>query len=369
VVARAGGRRIIQPRRIARLVTLLATVAGIWAPDAQIIRAVGAAPSLERVIAGHDMPSTSIEREHTPLAPDPNRVLYFVRPADTDPRIDHFLKDHYVVYNRAVRQNGRMFLFLPGTFASPALYQLVLDEAARAGYKAIGLEYPDDTPNPRASAVGQICSKDPDPECSARVRLARLSGGDAGPEASVSQANSIDNRIEKLIEYLAHQHPAEGWDAYHAAGAVVDWTRVAVGGHSQGAGMAAFIAKQRTVMRVALWSGPGDYVTATQTFAPWIFTPGATPPRRWYAMVHRDEPGAERLLAAYGALGIPGPPAGANPASLAEAHQFVVTLPPSPGAAGPWGAAHSSVVVDRLTPRAASGRPAYAALWDAMIGP
>jgi len=50
-----------------------------------------------------------------------------VRPAETDPRIDHFLKDHYIVYNRAVRQNGRIFLFLPGTFATPSVYQLILD--------------------------------------------------------------------------------------------------------------------------------------------------------------------------------------------------------------------------------------------------
>jgi hypothetical protein len=373
-VGRAPEDRSALPHRlhpIARSVALIAVFAALGMPRSGIAPAAAAAPNspaLERVIAGHDIPSTPADRQRTPLSPDPNRVVYFVRPADTDPKIDHFLKDHYVIYNRAVRHNGRIFLFLPGTFATPSLYQFVLDEAAQAGYKAIGLEYVDDTPDPRASAVGQICVRNPDPACSARVRLARMSGGDAGPGASVTPANSIDNRLAKLLAYLDRIHPAEGWAAYLSRGAVA-WSRVAVGGHSQGAGMAAFTAKQRAVARVALWSGPADYVAATRSLAPWISAPGATPADRWYAIVHRDEIGAQRLLAAYAALGIPGTPAIVNGAPTAAAHEFIVTLPPAPGLAGPWGAAHSSVAVDRLTPRDMNGRPVYAAVWDAMIGP
>jgi hypothetical protein len=86
-------------------------------------------------------------------------------------------------------------------------------------------------------------------------------------------------------------------------------------------------------------------------------------------MVHRDETGAGRLLAAYSALGIPGTPAAVSAAAPRDTHQFVAALPPASGVSGPWGSAHSSVVVDRLTPRAATGGPAYAAVWDAMIGP
>jgi len=96
--------------------------------------------------------------------------------------------------------------------------------------------------------------------------------------------------------------------------------------------------------------------------------PSATPQDRWYAMVHRDEKGVQRLLAAYAAPGISGPPALVSGGAPVGAHQFIATLPPAPGVAGPWGAAHSSIPVDPLTPRDTSGL-AYAAAWRAMIGP
>jgi hypothetical protein len=369
MVTRFGRDR--RPTPAARAAALGIVLAALGLPCAAVTLAAGGTlnlPLIERVIADHDVPSTSAERALSPLAADPDRVLYLVRPAETDPGIDHFLKDHYVMYNRGVPQNGKLFLFLPGTWASPRSYQVVLDEAARAGYKAVGLEYPDDTPDPGASAVGQICRRDPDPACAARVRQARVTGGSAGSEVSVTRPNSIENRLAKLLAFLGREHPSDGWGAY-LTGNSVNWTRVAVAGHSQGAGMAAFIGKQHIVARVALWSGPADYVLATHSLAPWISGPSATPAALWYGMIHQDEPGAQRLLAAYSALGIPGQPVVASADVLAGAHQFIATLPPQPGvAAGPFGAAHSSIVVDRLTPRAQDGRPAYTRVWDAMIG-
>jgi hypothetical protein len=358
----------VPPGHAAALGIILA-VLGL--PCATTTLAAGApldTPGLQRVIADQDVPSTSAERAQSPLAADSYRVLYLVRPAETDAGIDHFLKDHYVMYNRGVPQNGKLFLFLPGTWANPRSYQLVLDEATRAGYKAVGLEYPDDTPDPGASAVGQICVRDPDPACAARVRQARVAGGDAGSEVRVTRPTSIESRLAKLLAFLGREHPGDGWGAFLTETSV-NWARVAVGGHSQGAGMAAFIGKQHTVARVALWSGPADYVPATRSLAPWISGPSATAPALWYGMIHRDEPGTQRLLAAYGALGLPGHPVIASTDAPAGVHQFIATLPPQPGVApGPFGAAHSSIVVDRLTPRAQDGRPAYAAIWDAMIG-
>ncbi len=354
-------------QRVALSVALTAIVLCCFAATPVAGGAVDA-PLIRRIIAAHDVPSTAAERAQSPLATDSDRVLYLVRPAETDPGIDHFLKDHYVMYHRGVPQNGKLFLFLPGTWASPRLYQLVLDQAARAGYKAVGLEYPDGTPDPDASAVGQICVRDPDPACAARVRQARVGGGDAGREVRVTRPNSIESRLTKLLAFLGREHPSDGWGAFLTENSV-NWTRVAVGGHSQGAGMAAFIGKRHTVARVALWSGPADYVLATHSLAPWVSEPSATSPVLWYGMIHQDEPGAQRLLAAYSALGIPGHPVTASSDVPAGVHQFIATLPPQPGmAAGPFGAAHSSIVVDSLTPRTQGGPPAYAGVWDAMIG-
>ncbi|HYM71221.1 MAG TPA: hypothetical protein VEZ44_16620 [bacterium] len=328
---------------------------------------------LRRAAAANDLPSTAAERARSPLAADPGRVLYLVRPRDTDARIVRFLRDHYVVYYRTVPQNGKLFVFLPGTWSRPAVYQRILDEAARAGYKAIGLEYPDDTLDPRASAVGQICLRSPDPDCSARVRTVRIMGG-AADGVIVAPADGLQNRLEKLLGYLAQQHPADGWDQFLLDGRVA-WGLVAVGGHSQGAGMAAFLAKRHAVARVVLWSGPVDYVLATRSVASWLSAPSATPSDRWYGVVHRDEAGVRMLLTAYKTLGIPGTPLVADaPIPPSGSHQFVVTLAPHLNPAAPVlpaiaGAYHGSVAADPRTPLDADGRPVYAPLWRTMMGP
>jgi len=355
-------------RRAATACLCVAALAGVApAPSWSQTSAPGWA-LLRRASQAQDVPSTDAERARSPLPPDRNRVRYLVRPHDTDPQIDHFLKDHYVLYSRAVPQNGKLFIFFPGTWARPFLYQRLLDEAARAGYKAIGLEYPDDTMQPTASAVGQICARDPNPDCSARVRAVRIDGG-AAAGVQVSRPNGIQNRLEKLLRYLAERYPADGWAGF-LVGGHVNWARTALGGHSQGAGMAAFLAKVHPVTRVALWSGPGDYVAATRGAAPWMMAPSATPADRWYGVVHVAEAGAGRLLAGYDALGVPGPPGIADVSVPAGTHRFIVTLPPRPGPAMPAiaGANHGSVAVDAQTPLSADGQPLYRAVWQAMIG-
>ncbi|HLJ59737.1 MAG TPA: hypothetical protein VKZ50_08395 [bacterium] len=328
---------------------------------------------LRRAAAANDRPSTGAERARSPLAADPGRVVYRVRPRETDPQIVRFLRDHDVVYDRTVPQNGKLFVFLPGTWGRPVAYQRILDEAARAGYKAIGLEYADDTLDPKASAVGQICLRNPNPGCSARVRTVRILGG-AADGVIVAPADGLQNRLEKLLAYLAQEHPADGWDRFLLNGRVA-WDLVAIGGHSQGAGMAAFLAKTHTVARVVLWSGPADYVVATHSMAPWLSAPSATPSDRWYGVVHRDEAGAAALLAAYTTLGIPGTPVVADgPIPPRGTHQFVVTLPPRLNPAAPVlpaiaNAYHGSVAADARTPIDAAGRPVYARLWRTMVGP
>ena len=139
--------------------------------------------------------------------------------------------------------------------------------------------------------------------------------------------------------------------------------------------MAAFLAKNHTVARVMLWSGPSDYVLATHSVAPWLSAPSATPSDRWYGVVHRDETGVGVLLAAYKTLGIPGTPLVADgPIPPPGSHQFVVTAAPRLNPAAPVlpaiaGASHGSVAADARTPLDADGRPVYAPLWRTMMGP
>jgi len=327
---------------------------------------------LERVIANHGRPSSPAERQRSPLPADAHRVVHFVSPQDTDPAIDQFLQDHYALYNRAVPQNGKLFVFFPGTFARPSDYQWVLDEAASRGYRVIGLEYPSTTANPRQSSVVQLCTRDADPACYGRVREARLRGGDLGGLDSVTPANSIVNRLVRLLGYLQQQYPDEGWDAF-MPGDQIDWSRVAVGGHSQGGGVAALIAKQYPVARVAMWSGPADYVPLAGTFATWMLEPSATPIDRYYGLVHESERGARGILGGYAALGLDryGAPVGvaASTPPSPDAHVLVVSLPPRPRPVPMPDPNHGSTAADGLTPLGDDGRPAYRTAWDVLLGP
>ena len=282
-------------------------------------------------------------------APGGERVVYTVAPNEADPGIARFLRGSVVIFDRAAGTSPPLLLFLPGTGGNPAAPRSFLNLAADRGYRVISLAYNNEP------AAMQACARNPDPACSANFRQRRLFGDPTPSPADDQPAEAIVNRLTRLLQFLDRSHPGEAWGAYLASGAP-DWTRIAVAGHSQGGGMAAFLAKRMPVARVILLSGPADYVWPDRRPAPWLAAPGATPGERWYGLYHGGEPLAPLLQQAYAALGVP------------PEHIRVVSLAAGGPAAGPFDAFHVSVVADRVTPRAADGSPAYAADWAFLLG-
>jgi hypothetical protein len=158
----------------------------------------------------------------------------------------------------------------------------------------------------------------------------------------------------KLLVTLDRQHPSEGWSGY-LDGSAPRWERLAVSGHSQGAGMAAFIAQRHTVARVALSSSPWDFHGKLGQLAPWVLEgPGKTPAESWYASSHAKENSARFIAEAYRALRVP------------ESHIRVFTLEPARKTGdNPY---HGSELGNAGTPRDASGAPAYAGDWKFLVG-
>src|SRR2546425_176766 len=141
--------------------------------------------------------------------PAPTLVLHVVAPQATDPAIDQGLDDHYVWIDTTARSNHKLFVFLPGTGQNPSIFQLVQQEAARLGYHVIGLMYP------TGGGLAKACPTTPDPSaCYENARLEIIDGIDRVAFLNVSVANSIDNRLTKLLQYLALQYPDEGWDRF-----------------------------------------------------------------------------------------------------------------------------------------------------------
>ena len=219
----------------------------------------------------------------------------FIRPSAADAAASAF-DDPNVVIDGADEQSP-LLVFLPGTEGRPKNLLPLLRAAASRGYRVIGLTY-DDVP-----AVAQVCPQDPAPDCSDRFRRARCFGGDGGP-VSNSRAESVEGRLSSLLRYLAQRHPSAGWETYMTDGHP-QWSKLVLSGFSQGAGMAAYIAKRYPVRRVVLFSSPWDFTGPQREPAPWLSLPSATPPDRWWAERHARERTSGLIMRAYAALRIP----------------------------------------------------------------
>lgn len=226
--------------------------------------------------------------------------IELVKPSAADPSVIRFDDPSIVIADGKVLGPAPLAIFLPGTGGKPQGVLPLLKVVAGQGYRVIGLSY-DDVP-----AVQQVCPLQPDPDCARAFREMRAYG--TGKAAVVNPpAESIETRLAALLRWLAAKHPGRGWDAYLTADGKPAWDRILVSGQSQGAGMAAFIAKRTAVYRVVLFSSPWDTAGSNGRGvpAPWLSTPSATPPERWWAERHAKELTTELLARTYRALAIP----------------------------------------------------------------
>jgi len=234
-------------------------------------------------------------------APEPGRIVQCIKPSDTDASIKRFDRVHYVLFNQATPPTATLLVFLPGTFGKPPGPRAFLHAAADAGYRVISLDYND------VPAVNAFCPKR-GPSCSANFRRMRVydDGVSIDPSFDNTRAESIVNRLIKLLVFLDREEPQQNWAGYLDNGAL-NWSRITFAGQSQGAGMAAYIAKGQAVARVILFSSPWDFVSngQLQTMAPWLATPSQTPLDRWYGGYHERENQSKLLARSYATLRIP----------------------------------------------------------------
>jgi hypothetical protein len=207
-----------------------------------------------------------------------------VTPRNTDPAIDTANSPHVVLVGDCARQNGRLYLFLPGTAGIPSANMPLLHLAALNCLHVISLSYPNET------AVMTDCGREPaEPDCYAAWRLEKIDGIDRSAKIHVTPANSINNRLLKLLQYLAGQNPADGWDSY-LEGNAVKWNNIIVSGQSQGGGQAAMLSKIHLVARVAMFGSVTDAVGSRSGSPPgWLSTPGATPPEKYFGFAHQSD--------------------------------------------------------------------------------
>ena len=116
-----------------------------------------------------------------------------------------------------------------------------------------------------------------------------MTGAPVSEKINVDPANSILNRLQKLLVYLVNHDPDGGWGEFVDGGQPV-WSHIVVAGHSQGSGHAAYIGKMFKVDEVLMFSGPQDYLDDLDKPAPWLARPSATPPSRFFAFLNENDP-------------------------------------------------------------------------------
>lgn len=216
------------------------------------------------------------------------RQSVFIAPQTTDPNISTNLNNHYVSINRGVTAKNLLFVFFPGTGGIASNQQEINKTAADLGYHAINLTYPND------EAVNELCGGlNTNLDCYANVRLEIKDGTDRTNLVSVNRANSIENRIIKLLVYLRTQSPNDNWGQFLIDDSTINWSKIVVSGHSQGGGHAGIIGRFHSVARIVMFAAM-DFNGRANSPANWIAAPNTTPnassPDKFWGFSHqRDE--------------------------------------------------------------------------------
>ncbi len=290
---------------------------------------------------------------------DDGVLLQWIDPGDTDPAIDNFTDAHLVAIDPEASPRNKLFLFFCGSYGIPARQSLITRAAARMGYHAINLCYPN------AWTVGGLCRGSHIPDCHEQVRLQVFDGVPRSGLVQFAPANAIANRLVKLLAYLGERLPEQGWSRYLSEGDV-DWASVVVAGHSQGGGQAAIIGKREAVARVIMLAAPVDRGGGDRPNAPWLSRPGSTAPDRYFGFVHRHDPGFPQIQTAWDALGMDtvGGLVSVDDVPPPYAHSRRLVTDITDIRRGRY---HGSVVQDKITPADRLGRPLFAPVWRYLL--
>jgi len=207
---------------------------------------------------------------------------FSVAPVETDLAINRALEDHYAAVNPWVVQRDILFLFFPGTKSRATNYKMLCEYAADMGFHAISLQYINDI------SVNFTCARSRNLDCYENMRQEILFGTDLSPHVNVSRSNSAENRLVKLLQYLAKQYPLDGWEQYLTASGVPRWSKILLGGHSQGGGHAAILGKYYSTAGVIMFASM-DYNFNRDAAGLWVNLEGNTSIDKYFAAAHTED--------------------------------------------------------------------------------
>ncbi len=296
------------------------------------------------------------------ISPSHHVVQISIDPSATGPKITALDSNHTIFIDPDAKPTRGLLVFLPGTGGVTTGCNGFCTTAAEEGYQVINLMYP----NAKAAAAVQNSS---DEKAFANFRWEIVEGRDLSAEVNVNRANSIENRLIKVLEYLDKTRPNEGWGAY-LKGETPQWEDITLAGISQGAGHAALIATRYKVKRVISLGGPKDYMQKAKKPAAW-YKPCATPADRIYTFNHKqdaqaaDYPQQLEVLKTMGLYQFGGPVDVDDAKPPYKNTRILVTN--YPGTKLTSMRAHASVVADMVTPKTKDGDDLFKPVWHYML--
>lgn len=207
---------------------------------------------------------------------------YYVKPIQTDPNYAP-TEDSSAISRNTGFQLNKLFLFIGGTNSSSSTdYNALRLHSANLGFDFINLSYPNNV------AAASLASSS-DSLVFNKYRQEVCFGTPVSVDVTIDSLNSIYTRTLKLIQYLDLTYPTENWGQYLTTPTSLDWSKIIVGGHSQGSGHACYLAKQYLVDRVLMFSGPNDYSNTFSNSANWLRQAGVTPASRHFAYLSLND--------------------------------------------------------------------------------
>lgn len=283
---------------------------------------------------------------------------FYVKAHETD--AGYSAQDSHFITHNITNHNGKLLLFIGGTYSTPKVYEYMSRFAAELGYDVINIAYPN-------SVLTTLLAGSTDSLAFDKFRQEICFGTQVSATVTVDSFNSIYTRTLKLLQYLS-QLSSYNWSQYLAANDSLDWSKIAVAGHSQGSGHACYFAKLFPVERVVMLAGPNDYSTYFSNAAPWLRQPGITAVEKHFVFLHlRDEiVPFERQYANIGALGMLAlydTVLVENTVGTPEATRcFYTNLAPATS-----GQFHNSVAILFATPLDGGSLPLFNPIWEFML--
>jgi hypothetical protein len=268
---------------------------------------------------------------------------------------DDFIEDQFAFLDtRAENMQGRLVVFLAGATSPPD--RTMAEYLASLGFHVLAPHYSN------AYGIPTICpEEDPDPDCHRQGRQEAFEGDDLSPFIEISRGNSIEERVTRMLEFLATDMPEGDWGFFLDEDEDLPrWDRITISGTSHGASTSGLIGMIREVERVVMLSGPSDNIGGQP--AAWTRRTPLTPIDRFFGFSHTEDVQLPDHLRDFEAMQMIGTPTSVDGASAPfdDSHQLLTSADSPDG--------HSSTKAGETSPLNDDGTFQFDPVWRFIYG-